>query len=198
MPETPELDGLLARRPILVVVAGPNGSGKSTFFHAHLAAVGLRFVNADVLARELGMESHQAAAAADALRAELIRQCESFVTETVFSDPVGAKLGLFTRAVALGYTVVLLYIGVSGPERCDERVAMRVSQGGHDVPVDRLISRYPRTLANLRAAFPVLPAVLIYDNDDLRQPYRLVARVLGGRIERLVADPPLWWTEVSE
>lgn len=196
MPEVRPLDGLLAQRPILVVLAGPNGAGKSTFFHAHLAGAGLRFVNADVLARELALEARQAAAAADALRAELIRQRESFVTETVFSDPVGAKLRLFTQAMAQGYAVVLLYIGVSGPERCDERVAMRVSQGGHDVPPDRLVTRYPRTLANLRAALPALSAVLVYDNDDLQRPYRLVATVVGGRVGHEAVDPPAWWTMV--
>jgi predicted ABC-type ATPase len=188
------LEALLQRRPIIVALAGPNGAGKSTFFNAHLATAGLRFVNADLLARELDLGAQQAMAAADALRAELIRQGESFITETVFSDPVRAKLSLFTKAMEQGYTVVLLYLGVSGPERCDERVAMRVSQGGHDVPADRLVARYPRTLANLRAALPLLSAVLVYDNDDLRRPYRLVAKAVGGKVEEMVTDLPAWWT----
>ena len=153
MPDA-KLAALLAQRPILVVLAGPYGAGKTTFFQAHLAAAGLRFVNADLLARELDLEAYQAAAAADALRGELIRQRESFITETVFSDPVGAKLAVFTQAMVHGYTVVLLYIGVGSGERSDERVAMRVSQGGHDVPPDRIASRFPRLLGNLRAAIP--------------------------------------------
>lgn len=191
------LAGLLARRPILVVLAGPNGAGKSTFFHAHLSAAGLRFVNADVLASGLDLGAQQAASAADALRIELIRQRESFVTETVFSDPVGAKLGMFADAQAQGYAVVLLFIGVSGPERSDERVAMRVSQGGHDVPADRIISRFPRVLLNLRAALPVLSAVLVYDNDDLRHPYRLIARVEQGRIVHEAEVLPSWWLDAT-
>lgn len=195
MPDS-ALAALLARRPLLLVLAGPNGAGKSTFFHAHLAAAGLRFVNADILGRELGLESLQAAVIADALRAELVRSGESFITETVFSDPVGAKLGLFTEAMQQGYTVVLLFIGISGPQRSDERVAMRVSQGGHDVPADRLISRFPRVLANLRAALPVLSAVLVYDNDDLRRPYRSIARVEHGRISDESADLPAWWKSI--
>jgi len=196
MLETTALAELLVHRPILVVIAGPNGAGKSNFFHAHLAGTDQRFVKADVLAREPAIEAHQATVAAVALHAEFIRRRENFITETVFSDPVGAKRGLFTQAVAQGYAAALLFIGVSGPERCDERVAMRVSQGGHDVPPDRLVSRYPRTLANLRAALPVLSAALVYDNDDLRKPYRLVARVVGGRVEQVAVDPPAWWTMV--
>jgi predicted ABC-type ATPase len=191
------LAALLAQRPLLVVLAGPNGAGKSTFFHAHLAAAGLRFVNADILARELELDTRQAAAAADAVRAELIRSRESFITETVFSDPVGAKLGVFTDAQAQGYMVVLIFIGIGSPERSDERVAMRVSQGGHDVPADRLVSRFPRVLANLRAALPKLSAVLVYDNDELRRPYRSIAVVEQGRIVAQADEVPAWWHAIS-
>jgi predicted ABC-type ATPase len=56
------------RWPILVATAGPNGAGKATLFQAHLACAGLRFVNADVLAAELGVEPYEAAGLADALR----------------------------------------------------------------------------------------------------------------------------------
>jgi predicted ABC-type ATPase len=80
------------RRPILVAIAGPNGAGKTAFFRAHLAAAGLRFVNADVLAAELAVEPYEAARLADALRRALVGRRESFVFETVFSDPVGDKV----------------------------------------------------------------------------------------------------------
>lgn len=85
-------DSPFDQRPLVVALAGPNGAGKTTFYHAHLAAAGLRFLNADVLARELDLEPYAAARVAAALRRELVRQRESFVFETVFSDPVGEKL----------------------------------------------------------------------------------------------------------
>jgi predicted ABC-type ATPase len=50
----------LDRRPVIVALAGPNGAGKSTFYHAHLQLAGLRFVNADVLARELDLDPYVA------------------------------------------------------------------------------------------------------------------------------------------
>ena len=50
----------LDQRPVLVALAGPNGAGKSTLYHVHLRASGLRFVNADMLARELALESYAA------------------------------------------------------------------------------------------------------------------------------------------
>lgn len=107
-----------------------------------------RFANADVLANELEMEPYAAARVAASLRGALVEQRESFVFETVFSDPVGDKLAFLKDSVARGYSVILCFIGISGPEVSEQRVAMRVSQGGHDVPSDKLITRYPRTLAN--------------------------------------------------
>ena len=83
---------LLDRRPILVALAGPNGAGKTTFYHAHLKPSGLRFLNPDFLAQALALQPKDTAQAIAALRRELVKQRESFVFETVFSDPVGDKL----------------------------------------------------------------------------------------------------------
>jgi predicted ABC-type ATPase len=180
------------RRPIIVAIAGPNGAGKTTFFHAHLASAGLRFVNADVLAAELAVEAYQAARLADALRKTLIERGESFVFETVFSDPVGDKIAFLAEAARCGYVVVLCYIGLSGPDQSAERVAMRVSQGGHDVPDEKLRSRFSRTLANLRAAIARLPHVLVYDNSDLNVPCRLVVVFEHGQLRHLREPIPEW------
>jgi len=179
-------------RPVVVAVAGPNGAGKTTFCDSHLRAAALPFIAADVLAGELDLEPYAAARVADALRRELVKRRESFVFETVFSDPVGDKLGLLEEAADSGYTVVLCYIGVAGPDVSGERVAMRVSQGGHDVPTEKLHSRYPRTLANLEAAIQELPHVLIYDNDDLSDPFRQVAVFERGRLLSVNEPVPAW------
>ena len=69
---------------------------------------------------------------------------------------------------------------------------MRVSQGGHDVPADELIARFPRTLANLQAALRELPHALIFDNDDLRTPFRQVAVFQNGQRVRLNPPIPSW------
>jgi hypothetical protein len=86
----------LDQRPIVVALAGPNGARKTTFYYAHLEPAGLRFVNADLLARELNIDPYEAAALAASIREELIRQRASFVFETVFFDPVGDKLSFLT------------------------------------------------------------------------------------------------------
>lgn len=192
------MDSSLDQRPLIVAVAGPNGAGKTTFFHAHLQPAGLRFLNADVLALELDMEAYTAARVAASLRSALVEQGESFVFETVFSDPVGDKLEFLRKAVAGGYTVILCFIGISGPEVSEQRVSMRVSQGGHDVPAEKLITRFPRTLSNLQRAIRELPHVWIFDNEDLRRPFRKVAVYEEGRRQFSVDPMPGWLEGVVE
>ena len=170
----------LQRRPIVVALAGSNGAGKSTFFSAHLADCGLRFVNADEIAGQLAIGPYEAAEAAKAIRAALVQRGESFVYETVLSDPVGEKVDLLAQYSASGYEVVMIFIRISDVATSIERVSMRASQGGHDVRDEKLHSRFERTQVNLARAIQRLPHVLIYDNSDLSHPYRLVERYRNG------------------
>lgn len=179
-------------RPIIVAIAGPNGAGKSTFFHAHLAPAALPFLNTDDLARELGIEATEAARLANRLRQELVDQRESFAFETVLSDPVGDKVDFLGKAAAQGYAVVMVFIGVGDPRISEERVAMRVMQGGHDVPADKVAARFPRTMENLARAIRQLPHVLVFDNSDLAEPFRQVAEFRQGKLLSLNEPVPPW------
>jgi len=178
--------------PHLIAVAGPNGAGKSTFYEAFLWPAGLRFVNADTIARDLGLDAYEAAELASVLRSQLIARRESFVFETVLSDPEGAKVEFLRQAAADGYGVVLCFIGLADAALSDERVAMRVMQGGHDVPTEKLVARFPRTRANLSRAIEALPRVLIYDNSDLAAPFRFLAEFENGKLTRAGKPWPQW------
>jgi predicted ABC-type ATPase len=182
----------LQNRPLVVAIAGPNGAGKTTFYRSHIAPSGLRFVNADTLAAELKLDPYAAAKVADQFRRDLVGLRESLAFETVFSDPVGDKLQFLEACAASGYTTALIFVGLSSAKLSAERVAMRVSQGGHDVPADKLVSRFPRTLANLKAALARLPNVLVCDNSDLARPYRQVAHIEQGQTLALTKPTPKW------
>lgn len=112
--------------------------------------------------------------------------------ETVLSDPVGDEVRFLEEVAGGGYTVLLHYIGVSGPRTCEERVAMRVWKGGHDVPPRKIAERLQRSLHNLAAAVRDLPHVWVFDNGDLRIPFRRVAVFEQGRSKTLQPPVPRW------
>jgi predicted ABC-type ATPase len=183
---------ILDQGPIMVAVAGPNGAGKTTFYHAHLAPSGLRYLDPDLIAKELRLGPEDTAQAVSGLRMALVQARESFAFETVFSDPVGDKLEFLREAAATGYTVVLCFVGLASVETSGQRVAMRVSQGGHDVRPEKLAGRYPRTMANLRQAIRDLPHVYVFDNEDLGRPFRKAAVFQNGEALHLSKPVPRW------
>jgi predicted ABC-type ATPase len=179
-------------KPQLILLAGPNGAGKSTFYDLYLRGAELPFLNADLVAAKTGIDSFAAARLLDAMRDRMIDEGKGFITETVFSDPDGAKLAMLEKAVGTGYDVTLIYVGLSGPDLSELRVAQRVKHGGHDVPREKLASRFERSLGNLKAAIDVVPTIKIYDNSSPDEPYRLVAVVENGKVAFKTIDRPPW------
>jgi predicted ABC-type ATPase len=179
-------------RPVLIALAGPNGAGKTSFYYEHLADEGLRFVNADEIARESGASSDDAARVTNQVREQLLEQRESFIFETVFSDPVGDKVAFLKRAVERGYAVVVVFVGVDSAQTSALRVELRVAKGGHDVPEDKLAPRYERTMENLKRAVRELPRVIVYDNSDFEERHRKVAEFADSKCVEKVHRAPEW------
>ncbi|MGH7412644.1 MAG: zeta toxin family protein [Candidatus Rokuibacteriota bacterium] len=197
----PIREAVIAEQRVLIFLAGPNGSGKSTFFDEYLEDLGLPYVNADVLARRLrdalpGSSADElqrrAFEEAEAIRSALLEAGISFCTETVFSDPYSAKVDFLKRARAAGYTVFVIFIGLDSPQLSIGRVKQRVAAGGHDVPDEKLISRFPRTLANLRGAVLLADEAFLFDNSSVREPYRLVVLYEEGQIVNRYPPLPSW------
>jgi predicted ABC-type ATPase len=181
----------------LVVVAGPNGAGKSTFVDRFLKPTGILVVNADEVAKGLSPESpetvaYEAARVADAWRRDLSARRVSFCMETVFSDPVGAKLTFLKECQSNGYTVLLIFIGLESADLSLGRVMQRVESGGHDVPDDKIGTRFPRTLDNLRQAVSFVDEALLFDNSSSEHPFRFVAAYKAGKRRRRKGYPAAW------
>jgi len=187
--------------PVLLFLVGPNGAGKSTFYQQHLAAIKLPFINADLLAKTLiaagapeGEATERLAAdLAEKRRREMMAKRENFITETVFSDPVGAKVQALREAQAAGYTVVMIFICVDSAELSALRVESRVQDGGHSVPPDKIGPRYERMRNNVKASLVFVDFAIVVDNSSLNTPLRPVAATALGKV--VYRNPPLpWWT----
>jgi predicted ABC-type ATPase len=197
---------------VFYLLAGPNGAGKSSLYRAAvkdgLIPADAEFVNADLYERDhlqhiadLQQRSEAARDWADSRRAALIAIGGSFVSETVFSHP--SKIALIEEAQAAGYVVILLVVCMDQPERLLLRVRQRVSEGGHSVPDQRILDRYPRTLANLRQAVRVANMAMLYDNpgnigasgERFTEPVR-VAVCRGANTRILHQSLPQWAHQV--
>lgn len=116
------------------------------------------------------------------------------MTATVFSDPIGEKVEFLAAARAQGYCVILVFFGLDSAEPSRGRVLQRVrDDGGHDVPDDRIETRFPRTLENLRRALPRVDIALVLDNSSPAVPYAFVAFWREGCPVHLVDGAPAWY-----
>lgn len=144
--------------PILYIIAGPNGAGKTTtaqkFLPNNLQIV--EFVNADNIAKGLSPFNPEGVAF-EAGRImlhrikELAEQKIDFAFETTLSTLSYVKF--VEECKEKGYETVLIYVWLNSPELAINRVAQRVSRGGHNIPKDVIIRRYHKGIQNLRKYF---------------------------------------------
>lgn len=158
-----------AKKPEIVVFAGPNGSGKSTITDL-LRPINMIYINADEIQRVMGCDNLEAATIAENRREGCVKAHQSFCFETVLSRD--HNLNLLKRARQDGFFIRCYYILTADPQINVARVASRVLAGGHDVPVDKIISRYDRALDLVKELVPVCDVCHIYDN-SLDAPYRI-------------------------
>ncbi|MBL4608611.1 MAG: dephospho-CoA kinase [Pseudomonadales bacterium] len=184
----------MVQRQLWMLVGG-NGSGKSTFYSTRLAPLGLPFVNADVIARELfpdspEQHSYEAARTAEEIRNALLLEGRSFCFETVFSHP--SKIDFVARAKTLGYQVILVFIHLQQPSLNKARVFQRVKQGGHNVPNEKVEQRIPRLLENVKKVIPLCDQVRVLDNSVVENPFQQVAVVRNGQVTEHIVPLPDW------
>lgn len=179
--------------PEFWLIAGANGSGKTTVasmpeFRMLLAVE--KILNPDALTKEILRRqpkldiddaNRQAADETEARVASAILERKSFAVETVLSTL--KYLPYVQQAQTAGYVVSMVYVAVRTPDIAVGRVAFRVQAGGHDVPTEKVRSRWVRSHEILGAFVPQLDSLFVFDNTE--ETADLVARKTNGRVEIL-------------
>ena len=167
----------------LYIISGCNGAGKTTASYTILPEIldCREFVNADEIARGLSPFNPEGMAI-EAGRLmlkrieELLCRNETFSIETTLATR--SYLNLVQRAQAKGYTVILLFFWLNSPELALQRVAERVSKGGHNIPEPIVRRRYVAGINNLFQLFMnEVDYWTIYDNSE----YPAVQVASGGK-----------------
>ena len=190
-------------RPRLIVVAGPNGAGKTSITEQllrHEWMGGCEYVNPDYIARdEFGDWNapdavRKAAVRAEEVRERCVREGRSLAFETVLSMP--DKIDFIQRAKQAGFFVRLFFVGTDNPAINAKRVALRVMEGGHDVPISKIIARYTRSLANCSVAARIADRAYIYDNSVDNAPAQLLFRISEGKLVKHYGNMNPWAFEI--
>lgn len=185
--------------PTLTILAGSNGAGKTTLtssakelFQCH------PLLDPDAIAKSLAEtiapENLSIEAGKQALRQAwfLLERRQSFAVETTLSG--GTYLKMAAQARALGYELVIVFVGTESVEINIKRVQERVLQGGHNIPEEDQRRRYPRTLANLKRLLSKADAVVLFDNSNSGdESYRMVG--FGAAGEMRWYEPVPGWAE---
>jgi predicted ABC-type ATPase len=191
--------------PNLTVIAGPNGSGKSTLIK-YLQDQNIYFgtyINADDIAANHKLTgedgSRKAQQIADEIRELCLKSSADFSFETVMSHE--SKPFLMENARTLGFHVTLYFVCTDDPQTNVSRVHYRAKHGGHDVPVDRIVGRYYRTLELLPRAIKASDLAVLFDNSvdrliNLETTLRPVAgfrrKSDGSIVQEFEDSPPPW------
>ncbi len=147
-------------RPRILVFAGPNGSGKSTITRG-IPVCGT-YVNADEIKRISQCTDLEAAQEAEQIRHMLLQAHKDFTFETVLSTD--RNLDLLRQAKKQGYEIYAVFVLTNNPNINVLRVKSRVKAGGHDVPEDKIIRRYEKSLRNLSQLVRIADHTRVIDN----------------------------------
>lgn len=188
------------RKPVLIVIAGPNGSGKTSTTHLvikHEWAKQCVYINPDDIAQtKFGNWNdvnavRQAVEYCEDLREQLLHERKDFIFETVLSSD--GKVDFLKRAKEAGYFIRMFFICTDAPTINAARIAKRVMEGGHDVPIQKILSRYLKAIANAEKVTRFADRAYFYDNSIDDHDAQILFRTIGGRFaKQYVNSIPEW------
>lgn len=189
------------QKPNLIIIADPNGSGKTTVTEqglGHQWFDGCQYINPDIIAEKefLGWNDYEsilkAAKKATQIRYDLIKRKENLAFETVFSS--SEKIDFIKKDKQQGYFIRLFFICTESPIINAARITRRVLEGGHEVPITKIVSRYQKSILNALQANNLVDRLYLYDNSVDAQEPQLIVRFSEGKLIKLYDDLmfPAW------
>ena len=155
------------------------------------------YINPDIIAQERFGDWNspeaikQAIAYSEELREKCLKERKSLIFETVLSRE--DKVEFIRRAKAAGFFIRLFFVCTKSPQINASRIAGRVMQGGHDVPISKIISRYQLSIANCCHAIGLVDRAYLYDNSAENQQAQPLFRVVEGNLRKQYnLDLPRW------
>ena len=185
----------MKKKPVMCIVAGPNGSGKTTTTEQLLLnewGADSLYINPDNIAREIFGDWNSADAVLKAAqkatqqRDQCLENGQDFVFETVFSSP--EKMDFIRKAKDAGFFIRIFYVCTESPLININRIAQRYLNGGHEVPISKVISRYYSSLKNISKAIEIADRIYLYDNSIENKEPRLILRTADGKIAKRYTD----------
>ncbi len=166
---------MMSKLPKLYIIAGCNGAGKTTASFTILPEIlGCKeFINADEIAKGLSpFQPESVAVQAGRIMLtrmdELLQKGETFAFETTLATKSYKQK--IEWAQANGYEVTLLFFWLDSPNIAKERVAQRVAEGGHNIPLETIERRYYNGIANLFTIYiDMVDICYIFDNSEGRK-----------------------------
>ena len=194
------------RKPVLIVIAGPNGSGKTSTTRLvikHEWADQCVYINPDEIAQTKYGDWNDVNAVRQAVeyceewREQLLHDHKDFIFETVLSSD--GKVDFLKRAKEEGYFIRMFFICTESPTINAARIANRVMEGGHDVPIQKIISRYEKAIVNAVKVMRFADRAYFYDNSIDNQNAQLLFRTMEGHFAKRYKDSiPEWANKILQ
>lgn len=125
------------------------------------------------------------------LREKNLKEKSSFVFESVFSAQ--DKIDFILRAKEAGFFIRLFFIATKHPSINASRITKRVMEGGHDVPIAKIISRYYKSILNCELIANVVDRLYVYDNSIDGEEAKPLFRLSNGVLGKMYVDKlPEW------
>lgn len=176
----------------IYIIAGPNGAGKTTLSYTILPEIFEcdEFINADEIARGLSpLKPERVSLKAGRIMLERIKELmsneESFAFETTLSTLSYKQLVI--RAKSNGYKVILLFLALDSVQLAIERVKVRVSEGGHNIPKEVIERRFHRGIKNFFSHYMnIVDQWILVNNSE--KGFKIIAEKIDKEIDVIERD----------